>query len=223
MVPRCGDFGVQHELLDHLLRGDGQPQSVDALRRYFRTEGPNEELFTGRWFDRFAGGGCTPAVANVITAADVLALTHLSMSDLSALSVVVLDERATEVSALLRNIPLLAMHEVDADQYEAVLGERSPAWRLWQLLRTCAGDNRWVAASKLLARKRPQLLPVYDSVVADVLQRPMNVWACLWCWFHSDSGRVAAVEALRAEVSGIEDISLLRCLDVVLWMRGTQP
>jgi hypothetical protein len=31
---------------------------------------------------------------------------------------------------------------------------------------------------------------------------------------------VTAVEELRAAVGGIEDISLLRCLDVVLWMRG---
>lgn len=219
MIPRCGDFALQHALLDRLVRGDERRQSVDALRRYFRVSGPREELFTGRWFDRFAGGGCTPAVVNTITAADVLALTHLSVLDLSELAVVVLERRATEITALLRDIPLLTMHEVGTEQYEAILGEQSPAWRLWQLLRTSAGGNRWVAANKLLARKRPQLLPVYDHVVADMLQRPANVWSCLWCWFQGDPSRVTAVDELRADVGGVEDISLLRCLDVVLWMR----
>ncbi|HEX3650937.1 MAG TPA: DUF6308 family protein, partial [Pseudonocardiaceae bacterium] len=96
----------------------------------------------------------------------------------------------------------------------------SPAWESWDLLRRCGGTNRWVSANKLLARKRPHLLPVYDSVVRAQLHHPANIWECLWSWFHGRPDRETAVQALQGEVDGIGHVSLLRCLDVVLWMRG---
>lgn len=74
--------------------------------------------------------------------------------------------------------------------------------------------------TKLLARKRPHLLPVYGQQVAQVQRRPHGVWACLGSWYHESPDRAVAIRELRAEVDGVEDISLLRCLDVVLWMRG---
>jgi hypothetical protein len=221
VAPICDDFVAQHRLLDRLVCDSERTQSVDALRRYFRDSGPARDLFSGRWFNRSSGGGDALEVADVVTAADVLALTHLSMSDLSELAVAVLERRAAEVNALLPDIPRMAMHEVTPDDYDTVLGRQSAAWRLWELLRACAGENRWVSASKLLARKRPHLLPVYDNVVKQELDGTNRIWACLWCWFQGDLRRVDALEALRAEVGGIEDVSLLRCLDVVLWMRGS--
>ncbi|MGW7530866.1 DUF6308 family protein [Amycolatopsis sp. NPDC054798] len=73
----------------------------------------------------------------------------------------------------------------------------------------------------MLTRKRPHLLPVYDSQVKAVLEAPGSVWACLWTWFQADSRRADAVAKLRDQAGGIKDISLLRCLDVILWMRAT--
>lgn len=129
-------------------------------------------------------GGYAPTVANVMTANDVLALTHLGVSDgLSPLTTAVLVERQPVIAGLLSRIPQCAMHEVSSDKYEAVYGRKSDAWQLWDLLRTCAGRDRWVVSNKLLARKQPYLVPVYDSVVKKILGRPVNVWACFWSWF----------------------------------------
>jgi hypothetical protein len=97
----------------------------------------------------------------------------------------------------------------------------SAAYQLWQLLCRCGGKHLRVYANKLLARKRPRLLPVYDQKVAELLHYPKSYWACLWTWFDGDRERAKALADLRAEAGGLEDISLLRCLDVVLWMRAT--
>lgn len=66
----------------------------------------------------FAGGGATPEHVNVITAADALALTHLSMPKLSGTAVAVLHEQAVEITALLIQIPGVAIHQVTPDAYE---------------------------------------------------------------------------------------------------------
>ncbi|WP_281246886.1 DUF6308 family protein [Amycolatopsis saalfeldensis] len=89
------------------------------------------------------------------------------------------------------------------------------------MFKRCGGKDRWVTANKLLARKRPGLLPVYDSRVKSALSAPGSIWACLWSWFEGDSRRAEAVAGLRDQAGDITDISLLRCLDVILWMHAT--
>ena len=58
-----------------------------------------------------------------------------------------------------------------------------PAWRLWDAIcdiEPRPESNRVgpIAAGKILARKRPRLLPVYDSRIKKVLDRPRtdNRW-----------------------------------------------
>jgi len=123
-----------------------------------------------------------------------------------------------QIRELLEQIPVsLPMHEARWTQY----APGSPASRLWEIFKHCGGKNRWVTANKLLARKRPHLLPVYDNQVKTLLGAPASFWACLWTWFEADPSRAGAVTSLRTEAGGIDDISLLRCLDVILWMRAT--
>jgi hypothetical protein len=180
--------------------GEQRARSVHDLRGYFREDGPAERLFSGRRFDRVAGRGDASAVRDEITAGDVLSLTFLNIQrGLAELTLAVLDVRAKRIAELLAQIPVgLAMHEAGWEHYTA----DSPAKALWELLRTCAGQNRWVTANKLLARKRPQLLPVYDNQVADMLGRPQSIWGCLWSWFQENPGRAAALNELRAERTG---------------------
>jgi hypothetical protein len=72
--------------------------------------------------------------------------------------------------------------------------------------------------SKLLARKRSGLIPIYDSVVAKALgiERSDNDWR-LWQNFMSENGiggfRYAANQA------GALHLSDLRVLDIVIWMK----
>jgi hypothetical protein len=89
----------------------------------------------------------------------------------------VLGYKARELSGLLVQIPLgIAPQDPQA---ESLIGQGGPAWELWQAIhgiRPRPGDNQLgsVAAGKLLARKRPHLIPVYDSRVKEVLRRPGN-------------------------------------------------
>ncbi|MEV6873972.1 DUF6308 family protein [Amycolatopsis sp. NPDC051128] len=216
-LPLASDYASQHELLDLHVLSNGRTAAVDALKHYFN-EDTARSRYTGRWFERFARGGDRPDIADTVTEADVLALTFLSISDLANVAVDTTITYAAGIAELLEQIPTsLAMHEAPWTTY----APGSPASRLWWLFKRCGGKDRWVTANKLLARKRPHLLPVYDSQVKAILDAPNSVWACLWTWFQGDSRRAEAVAELRDEAGGIQDISLLRCLDVILWMQAT--
>jgi hypothetical protein len=211
-MPGSARYAAQHALLDHLVRGDLRDQALKHLRHYFTS-------FDGRHFDRFEGGGVVDGVRNVITAADVLSLSFLGIDRrLGRVAIAVMDTHAAQISELLSAIPLTSLHEADKEH----IGPDSAAWRLWELLRCAGGTNRPVTAYKLLARKRPALMPVYDRNVKEILHEPRNIWECYWSWFHDDQTRTTALAELRAEVAGIDDISLLRCLDVPLWMMGEE-
>jgi hypothetical protein len=73
-------------------------------------------------------------------------------------------------------------------------------------------------ASKLLARKRPELVPIRDSVIEAVLHLGNNPW-----W--RDLAVVLADPSRRACIAEIKpanvEVSLLRVLDVGLWMLGS--
>lgn len=217
--PDNAKYGQAHALLDSCVRGQLRDWSVEALRGYFALDTNGRPFYTGSGFERFDGGGDTPASQDQITSSDVLSLTFLQIN--RGLARVITEAKtvyADEIAALLAAIPAdRAMHEVPWSTY----ANGSPAARLFDLLCKCGGKNRSVTASKLLARKRPHLLPVYDSKVKKVLGGPQNMWECLWTWFTDDDTRHPALEELRDETGGINDISLLRCLDIVLWRRGT--
>ncbi len=76
-------------------------------------------------------------------------------------------------------------------------------------------------ASKLLARKRPRLRPIYDSVVAGVTDTRARLWEPLRVALRADDFdlyqrllRLHAAAGLPAEVSA------LRVLDVIAWLEG---
>jgi hypothetical protein len=210
------EFYEPHDILDRLVRGAERVASVNALVRYFTDDPRHGGLFPGRRFERFAGGGDAANVRYQFTAADVLAVGLLNTKEnLATMALDVLETRLDEINTLLTAIPCLAIHEVGPE----ILDGSSPTRQLWDVLRSCGGTNRWASSAKLLARKRPHLLPVIDKRVKHALGID-DVWRCLWTWFDDDPSRTSAVEQLRYEAGGIEDISLLRCLDAVLWLRN---
>lgn len=219
-VPDPTSYRGQHELLDFFVLGGGRDSSLRELCLYFNEDAATGRLYTGRGFERLEGGGDLPQVRDRITSADVLSLTFLSVTDrLPDVASATMVTHADEITRLLAQLPVnVDMHEVGWPVY----APSSPASELHELLRRCGGTDRWVTANKLLARKRPQLLPVYDSKVKTLLGAPSSFWECLWTWFAGDPRRVVGLRRLRVEAGGIADISLLRCLDVVLWMRASR-
>ncbi|MET8252140.1 DUF6308 family protein [Micromonospora sp. NPDC005197] len=194
-----------------------EPQSVNDLRRYFGVDGRSP--FTGGQFERLGGGGDRAETRDVITAEDLVAVELLSVRVPPHTSLDLLQGALGKaVTAELRGIPThVSLGHPDASQY---IEERGRADRAWRLLRKADGIG-WVVAGKLLARKRPLLVPVYDEIVACAFRTRRNFWR----WLH---GRLLEQEATLASRlfdlrrrAGLpaDAITLLRVLDVVIWMR----
>jgi Family of unknown function (DUF6308) len=82
-----------------------------------------------------------------------------------------------------------------------------------------------VAAGKLLARKRPHLVPVYDSYIERVLGRTRTHgtwWRDLWCRLNRDAALVSELKAVRKR-AGAGHLSLLRTFDIMCWMLAGSP
>lgn len=198
---------MDHTVLDGMLDGPLRGQAVHDVRRYFST-------FTGRRFERFDGGGDRPEVADVVMAADVVAVSMLSIRWTGEAALELLETRRDDLSGLLDAVPHDSIERVPRE----TLAVGGPADRVWRLLRGI-DDIGPTIAGKVLSRKRPHLVPVFDTVVHRLLGSPVGYWFWWHDWF-SRPGRAEGVRGFRDEVGGIDDISVLRCLDVALWMHA---
>lgn len=81
-----------------------------------------------------------------------------------------------DISAHLREIPTDAELGIrTARELVADGGHPDQAWQLLNNRNKKTGIG-WVIAGKLLARKRPKLIPVYDSIVSCQFGAPKHVW-----------------------------------------------
>ena len=110
----------------------------------------------------------------------------------------------------------LAAIPTDRDLWNAEPGALESAVALHHWLISLPGVGP-VIASKLLARKRPRLIPIHDKVVLRVLAPPKDrFWATLAVALTEADLR-DEIEALRPP--GADSVSLLRLLDVAIWIR----
>lgn len=196
--------------------GDAGDNAVYSLRRYFRD-------FTGAWFDRLV----EPAAPNRLTAADLVAVSMLSVTVPARAAVWILGEGAAEIESLLREVP----NGVDLWEAGGAIADDAPLAMLW--LRLQAKSSQWeggddangigpVIAGKLLATKRPRLVPVYDAVVAEALGSfdKGTFWRS-WQLAFEDPELLPAVRRVQAEAAeenpAIAGLSALRVLDIVIW------
>ncbi|MFJ3720815.1 DUF6308 family protein [Streptomyces sp. NPDC090057] len=104
------------------------------------------------------------------------------------------------------------------DDADAVVVADGPlADRSWRLLEG-QSDVGWVIAGKLLARKRPQLLPVYDKVVRCAVGRPRpSFWLALHAALRADDRSLhCRLLKLRQGAGVSETVSALRVCDVAV-------
>jgi Family of unknown function (DUF6308) len=154
---------------------------------------------------------------------DLVAVSMLSVDVPGQAALRFLERSAGHISERLSRIPTdLDLHDADSRQ----INDHSPAWSLWKVLRTQpkASTDRAgvgeVTTSKLLSRKRPRLLPVWDSVVG----REIGLTNSLTHWddVHAflTTGRVQFLRELQAEAKVPPHVTVLRVFDVLLWMHG---
>ncbi|WP_098017695.1 DUF6308 family protein [Streptomyces sp. b62] len=210
--PFTGEPSALGQRLHAVLDGD---RVVGDLRRYFGIGlPPGAGVFTGGRFEHLAGGGDRRQVANRFTAEDLIAVQTLSVTVPAPVALDLLEgPLGTQLSELLRGIP------ADADLSDASgVADGSPAYRAWSLLESQYKVG-WVIAGKLLARKRPRLLPVYDRVVRCALGHPPSFWTELRTAQRKDDAALHhRLLSLRQSAGLPETVSALRVADVAVWM-----
>lgn len=188
--------------------GDEAQFAVEALRAYYSPR----RCYTGARFDEMA------AVSHPsrYTAEDFLAVSTLSVAIPAASALALVDDgRAVPSPAVVP--PMIALR--DAPQLLDANGV-CRAW--WDRVRGLPGLGRTMT-SKLLAVKRPHLVPIYDTHVAQALYvggYENSHWAF---WQEVANSQAAerlwgAVEETRRS-AGVPGVSLVRVIDVVVWMR----
>jgi hypothetical protein len=140
----------------------------------------------------------------------------------------ILGPEAGRITELLSRIPV-SVDLVDVDfhdpRYSYMNPENGEAYELWRLL-TSFHKIGWVIAGKLMARKRPRLIPVYDRVVRDEIIRveghkPDSYWQWLQARLAKDDKALHSQLIQLKESSKLpESISPLRVFDVLVWKQG---
>lgn len=208
--------GIDTEKLSGVLR-DARAEA--DLRTYFGVGLANDQLpqYTGGRFEFLAGGGDHPSVRDAFTPADLVAVGMLGVRVPGPVALELLEGPLGRAAAdYLREIP--SNVPLWTDGAVSLIVRDSPANKLWHLLRHQGQKGvGWVIAGKLLARKRPALLPVYDDIVRCALGRPPNFWTALRDALRRDDFRL--LEDIRAIKSASEipaEVTELRTLDVAV-------
>jgi hypothetical protein len=189
--------------------GENAAVATRAVARYYL-----EEPFTGRYFDLLRDDGRPHEIA----ARDLVAVEMLSIRVPPRVSAWLLDTGRRQVSDLLRQVP----DDVDIWDAGDALARDGALWQLWDLLGTACwpeptqanGMGRTIR-SKLLAAKRPRLVPVLDDVVCGALPPVDNYWAAFQTALSTSEARL--LTSVPTAAAG-EHVPLLRRVDVVLWM-----
>jgi Family of unknown function (DUF6308) len=205
--------------LPEALQKPGNDDALTYLRAYYekRPGTPLGYVYSGARFDDWDSTGTRSSYTDRFTSDDLLAITFLSVQVPPKGACELLAGRPGDFNRLLADIPHAQdLAEVPSDEINP---DWAP-WRLWEELRELRGVD-WVIASKLLARKRPQLIPIYDRVVKTVTGGDPNFWAPLCDKLREDKGRLhRRLLQLRNEAALPPSIPALRIFDVIAWMEG---
>lgn len=190
--------------------------ALDLLQCYYGTGAHgHHQPFTGAWFDTWDSTGTRAQDVNRFTADDLVAVSFLSVDISAPAARMLLDVEACAFSSLLTELgpdrDLVNETERWSDDWVG--------WRLWQNLVALpqVGPTR---ASKLYARKRPRLRPIYDFVVAKVTGT-RRLWEPLRAELQACPELRSRLVRLGQQAGVPADASALRVFDVVTWMHGT--
>lgn len=194
--------------------------AVAHLERYYAELDDGQPCYTGSRFEAVAALNPDP---DTLGPADFVAVSMLSVKVRPQAALRLMGSDAAEISRLLALIPA----DVDiVDAEPALLRGESPAGQLWALLRRGRDGLGRTTTSKLLAAKRPRLLPIWDSFVEEATGLDTK---CNWEKFRyvlTDDDRAVWdwLRGLRAAVPAVPaTVSELRILDVLLWMSVEAP
>lgn len=198
-------------------------EAIKYLQEYFSPEHP---FYTGSHFESLEAYN-NPE--DRITASDLYAVATLNTPIRRKASMGILITEAEELNGHIAQITSKKLGSLSPDEFKKHLGPDSAALQLWNALRRKSKptDEKWnvgpTRASKIMARKRPHLIPISDSVIHRVLDQTSSKydWKLWWEALSTNGGLERRAEALRTEIKRPE-LSTLRVFDIVLWMSGTK-
>lgn len=203
--------------IPELLLPERRDDAVEALRCYYglgRHGEAGHGTFTGARFDTWAHGPDGDPSPHRFTADDIVAVSMLSVHVPAAAALQLLDTQAGAFAATLYD---LGPDEDLVDQTQPWDHEWAGS-RLWTDL-VGLEDVGPTTASKLFARKRPRLRPIYDSVVARVIGTE-QIWEPLRAYLQTHPQLHGDLISLRTGAGLPGAVSALRVFDVVAWMQG---
>jgi hypothetical protein len=192
------------------LSTEDDSKALSYLRTYYGKGGNGQ--YTGAYFDDWA----LDQDAFHFSADDVVAVSFLSVFVPPMAAHRLLVTEADRFSELLRGMG----PDRDLATEEAPIDDTWTGRRLYRALLALPNVGP-TTASKLAARKRPRLVPIYDSVVAQVTDGRVSYWEPLRLELRRpDGGLHARLLRLKADAGLPDGISAIRVFDVVTWMEG---
>lgn len=197
------------------LMSSADDDAVALLRLYYGSPYLDPACYAGAYFDSWAPQN-RATDANRFTADDLVAITFLSVSLKARAAREVLVARAARFTELLEAVG----PDRDLVNEAEALTADTPIWLLEHELRSIHDIGR-TNATKLMARKRPRLVPIYDVVIGRVLNTKIVHREPIRELLRADSGALhTRLEVIRSKAGLPEEISALRVLDVISWMDG---
>ncbi|MEH0985334.1 DUF6308 family protein [Micromonospora sp. CPCC 205556] len=198
--------------LPDALQTSDDAAATHLLKRYFGQPYLSPGCADGAYFDTWA----TDIDPFRFTADDLIAIKFLSVEAPKTAVRALLRDRTDEFSRLL--VELGPDRDLACEQKP--LDHGWLGWHLMRELRTIPGVGT-TTASKLLARKRPRLRPIWDSVVAAVTDTVQEQWEPLREALCADDLALHhRLLRLRDRLGLPEAVSALRILDVIAWREG---
>jgi hypothetical protein len=193
------------------LQDDDDAKAVEVLQRYFGRSGGSR--FTGSFFD----GWAQPQDPYRFTADDFVAVSFLTVFVPPLAARQVLEQQIDLFSELLHDVG----PDRDLVEEEGSIDPGWPGWRLQTELRKLPDVGRTIA-SKLCARKRPRLLPIYDLHIGVVTNARKEQWVPLRDALQANGGALhERLLRLHRLADLPPEVSPLRVHDVIAWMQGS--
>ena len=209
------------QLIGEAIESINQADAEKYLRTYFGLDGAAP--YGGAMFETIGHRWDDEACVDTVTPADLLSLSMLNVPIAAETIAALLEpDLQARLGSLLAKIPATATIVDEAN----LLAERSAARELWAELSAVPGLVKGTTTkSKLFARKRPLLVPIYDSVVRDFvrLSGPDGFWLGMRDALMADeSSHYRRAEGLVRDLGLQDRVTPLRAIDVTLWMHGQQ-
>lgn len=197
-----------------------EERAIHYVQAYYGALDPSHESygapFHGAYFDTL-DQEVLKDTSNLITGSDLYAMTLLQARVKRTTGAALLFHKSEQISGLLNKIPDSPLEDLSEKDFSKLLGHGSAAQDLWKVLRSISGVGPTIA-SKIMARKRPNLVPIYDSFIKKVTQVPVeNSWQSWWEAFKHDEGELRGRADVLLNNLNRSDLSRLRVLDVMFW------